>query len=365
LRRGRRSGYEDIQVDLTLLTFWKLGPTVLLSSAGVVGMTALLAQHYADTRLWQLAMVMLTVAVVRLGAVVAFSFLRSEELTEASASRWETVYGMLTFAFCSSVAAVTLYNFRYHDATAQGLCVIATFSSCAALSSRIGMRLRTSQMSGLVMLAALMVSVLQSPEPLTRAGGVLICFFGYAHLESVRKKFDILVDQLRSKKKLRGLAEQDSLTGLVNHRHFLDCLASSCGGTELFSVLFVDLDRFKQINDCYGHSMGDLALQQVAARLSGQVGETDVLARLGGDEFAILQRSIDSSAAAVDLALRINSAMAAPFELEDYELSIGASIGIRLSNKEGDDPRVLLDKADQALYLVKQAGGGSFYLSHD
>jgi diguanylate cyclase (GGDEF)-like protein len=122
----------------------------------------------------------------------------------------------------------------------------------------------------------------------------------------------------------------------------------------------MDLDRFKRVNDTYGHAVGDILLQRVSGRLSALIRSTDLLARLGGDEFAILQHPVSQNSDAQALATRINQEIAIPFEIEGHQVEVGSSVGIRVVDDLEREPSRLLNLADQALYQVKQAGGGGF-----
>jgi diguanylate cyclase (GGDEF)-like protein len=157
------------------------------------------------------------------------------------------------------------------------------------------------------------------------------------------------------------LAQTDILTGLPNRAFFLDQLQAISdferehGGG--FSILMLDLDRFKNVNDSLGHAAGDALLRQVGQRLKSAVRENDALARLGGDEFAIIQPACnDQRSDAIDLAMRIERLIAQPFQLPGNRVEIGTSIGIALSPEQGDDLEQLLKKADLALYRSKSAG---------
>jgi len=128
-----------------------------------------------------------------------------------------------------------------------------------------------------------------------------------------------------------------------------------------FSILMLDLDRFKNVNDSLGHAAGDTLLRQVADRLRSALRSTDVLARLGGDEFAIIQSECsDQRAASIDLATRISKLIADPFELPGHRVEIGTSIGIAMAPEHGNDQDQLLKKADLALYRSKSAGRNCF-----
>jgi diguanylate cyclase (GGDEF)-like protein len=165
------------------------------------------------------------------------------------------------------------------------------------------------------------------------------------------------------------LAQTDILTGLPNRAYFLERLQditseSRRGGA--FSILMLDLDRFKNVNDSLGHAAGDALLRQVAERLRSTLRSTDVLARFGGDEFAIVQTECeDQRAGSIDLARRIAKLIAEPFQLPGHRVEIGTSIGIAIAPEHGNDQEQLLKKADLALYRSKSAGRNCHTLYDD
>ncbi|WP_314947978.1 EAL domain-containing protein [Bradyrhizobium cosmicum] len=171
------------------------------------------------------------------------------------------------------------------------------------------------------------------------------------------------------------LAQTDILTGLPNRAFFLtrlDLMNSQLSVRGLpFSILMLDLDRFKNVNDSLGHGAGDALLRQVALRLRSALRETDVLARLGGDEFAIIQEACiqqscdDQRACATELAARIAKLVAEPFLLPGHRVEIGTSIGIAIAPDHGSDQEQLLKKADLALYRSKSAGRNCFTVYDD
>ncbi|MBR0791811.1 EAL domain-containing protein [Bradyrhizobium manausense] len=161
------------------------------------------------------------------------------------------------------------------------------------------------------------------------------------------------------------LAQTDVLTGLPNRAFFLARLDELNGQLEnggwSFSILMLDLDRFKNVNDSLGHGAGDALLRLVAQRLKSAVRATDVLARLGGDEFAIIQESSeDQRVSSTELAARIAKLVAEPFLLPGHRVEIGTSIGIAVAPDHGSDQEQLLKKADLALYRSKSAGRNCF-----
>jgi len=166
--------------------------------------------------------------------------------------------------------------------------------------------------------------------------------------------------------RIRHLAYHDGLTGLANRslmlQHLRLLIAQGQRHPLPLAVLFLDLDRFKHINDSLGHHIGDGLLVQVATRLRGVLRESDLLARQGGDEFIVVcsgERS-DAADGACGAALRVagkmHAALAQPFSIDGHELYVGASIGISCLPEHGSDADTLLRHADQAMYQAKQAG---------
>jgi len=178
-----------------------------------------------------------------------------------------------------------------------------------------------------------------------------------------------ITERRASEEKIALLARTDALTGLANRITFNDRLrqafAASQRGAHAFAVLYLDLDRFKEINDTLGHHVGDELLQQFGSRLRQATREIDVVARLGGDEFAIVQSEIVDSASAGTLAEKVIDIMAAPFDIDGGQLHVGVSIGIALYSPEARSPDELLAHADQALYRAKHAGRGRYRFHSD
>ncbi|WP_311224334.1 MULTISPECIES: diguanylate cyclase domain-containing protein [unclassified Acidovorax] len=160
---------------------------------------------------------------------------------------------------------------------------------------------------------------------------------------------------------LRHSAQYDQLTRLPNRQLFLDrlktALARAQRDQELLSLLFIDLDRFKNVNDTLGHAMGDLLLQRVAQRLLDCVRTSDTVARLGGDEFVVLIEGCQRAEQATHTADKILAAFGQAFDLEGHRLYILPSIGISIYPEHGDEEHRLLVHADEAMYQSKKSGG--------
>jgi len=176
---------------------------------------------------------------------------------------------------------------------------------------------------------------------------------------------DDITERKRVEHRIAYLAHHDGLTGLVNRTALLQKIEEAGARSrrlgEAFSVLLLDLDRFKQVNDSMGHPVGDRLLCEVAARLKGLLRETDVLARLGGDEFAIIQAGdAGSERAAAALAGRVIACIGRPFVIDGVEITVGTSIGIALAPEHHGASDELLKMADLALYCAKAAGRNGF-----
>src|SRR5450756_2308688 len=156
----------------------------------------------------------------------------------------------------------------------------------------------------------------------------------------------------------------DALTGLPNRTLLADRLSQALraarrDGTTT-ALLLIDLDRFKEINDTFGHHCGDLLLTQVGPRLTAALREVDAVARLGGDEFAVLLPDITDVSAAIGVADKLRAALESPFHIEGLDLDVEASVGVVLSGEHGADATTLQQRADIAMYVAKSQNLGVF-----
>jgi diguanylate cyclase (GGDEF)-like protein len=178
--------------------------------------------------------------------------------------------------------------------------------------------------------------------------------------------FRDVTEQARAEKKIRYQALHDILTGLPNRMLFNDrlslALANAGRRQGMLAVMFMDLDRFKTINDTLGHAYGDRLLQDVAKRLTGCLREGDTVARWGGDEFTLLLPQILDIKEVAKIAQRILEALRPVFNLEGHQLHITNSIGIALYPDDGEDAETLLKNADIALYSAKERGRNNYQL---
>ncbi len=177
--------------------------------------------------------------------------------------------------------------------------------------------------------------------------------------------FRDITERNLARQRLEHMAHYDTLTGLPNRTLFFDRLGQSLREAKRFNnllaILFVDLDRFKAVNDNFGHDVGDLLLKEAADRIQECVRTCDTVSRIGGDEFAIILTNINEELDAELVANRIIASAGRPFQLKENECLIGASIGISIFPFDGEDADTLLKSSDMAMYHAKETGKNRYH----
>lgn len=188
-----------------------------------------------------------------------------------------------------------------------------------------------------------------------------------ALLEYLAAQLGAAIERKAMLARLQRLALYDSLTGLANRALLLDRLLvavpRAAREQRPLALLYLDLDKFKQMNDQWGHQGGDWVLQQIAGRLRAAVRKTDTVARFGGDEFVILLEQLDNQAQAVRVAEKIHLLLHEPLQFSGQSLMPGASIGLAFYPADAPDARQLMMKADSAMYQAKHQGGSRIVLA--
>jgi diguanylate cyclase (GGDEF)-like protein/PAS domain S-box-containing protein len=173
-----------------------------------------------------------------------------------------------------------------------------------------------------------------------------------------------ITDRRAADERITYLATRDPLTELPNRvllgDRLVQAIAGARRGSRALAVMFVDLDRFKNINDSLGHEIGDLVLKGASARLVGCVRQGDTLARLGGDEFVLVLEGLRHAEDAAQVAAKVLEALSHPFEVVGHTLITSCSIGISIFPNDADDERTLMKNADIAMYHAKERGRGNY-----
>ncbi|MEP7182392.1 MAG: PAS domain-containing protein [Betaproteobacteria bacterium] len=170
--------------------------------------------------------------------------------------------------------------------------------------------------------------------------------------------------RIQAEERLQFMATRDALTGLPNrlllHERLTQAIAQAKRSGRRVGVLFIDLDRFKNVNDTLGHRIGDELLKHVTRALSEALRETDLLARLGGDEFMVIVEDFDDPEVLGHIAQKLQDAIAQPFTIEEHDIYVTSSIGISVYPDDSDDPEELLKHADVAMYRSKELGRNTY-----
>jgi diguanylate cyclase (GGDEF)-like protein len=190
-----------------------------------------------------------------------------------------------------------------------------------------------------------------------------------ARLRAGNRILDLQSALLTAQEELQDQATHDFLTGLPNRLLFSDRLtqrlAEAQRNSSMLSIMFLDLDRFKLINDGLGHNVGDLLLKQVAERLTSSLRGVDTVARMGGDEFTVILSSMIGSSDATTVADRVISSFSEPFQIDEHQLYVTTSIGISVFPTDGADVETLVRSADTAMYRAKEHGGNRYQFCTD
>jgi diguanylate cyclase (GGDEF)-like protein len=168
------------------------------------------------------------------------------------------------------------------------------------------------------------------------------------------------INRLFKRDKAVEQANSDALTGLANRRGLLQKLEYAFKRKQPLALFYIDLDKFKPINDTYGHEMGDAVLKRVAELFLANVRENDIVARLGGDEFVLVMLDLTDRALLSDRATKILATISEPMWVNDVRVKIGGSIGITVAPQDGETVEALMAAADETMYAVKKAGRNNF-----
>ncbi|HVK93997.1 MAG TPA: EAL domain-containing protein [Noviherbaspirillum sp.] len=232
--------------------------------------------------------------------------------------------------------------------------VMDGFTACA----------RVREMSNGRAIPVLMITALEDNVSVERAfaAGASDYIPKPIHFAVLSQRVRRIIEANQAEKRIRHLAYNDLLTGLPNRALFMDQLgqriAQARMAGEAVAVLFLDLDRFKNVNDTLGHDIGDRLLVAVAHRLRRSVRNADCVARLGGDEFTVVLANISNPNAAVTAAQNISRALATPFQIDSHDIFVTASVGISMYPHDATDVGTLLRHADTAMYRAKKTNSG-------
>jgi len=369
--KKRRASTLPPAVEIEIISrLFGAAPQIICIALGLIIGSAIMAIQTGEPIFAWLTAAGIATSGWRLANIAAF--MRRDQrlaLTLAEARRWEKGYAYSAFAFTLVLAVLVVATFRTDDQSDQHDQGGHVLSIGLVMALTAGSYLRTLRfwicaMLSTVAIGTLAAAFLLSGDPLYQALSILLLVYLISIYESSDHMIGQFEELLIARRELDLASRHDALTGLLNRRGIDRLLAEACQNGETLSLLMLDLDGFKQVNDKLGHAAGDELLRQVGTRLGGLLRSEDVVGRAGGDEFIILIRGRVGLGFADSVAARTVAAISAPFEIIGQPVRIGTSIGIATTDgcRSGapELAKALFDQADAALYEAKRAGRGQY-----
>lgn len=352
---------EGTYVEQVRSLFLTVPPTIIMSIA-FVGVGIFIQQQTTDRAV---GMLLVAGAIASLARVaVALGCRRhaaDESLGSAQAARLERIFAASYFTFAGILGVFGARAFLVTAPDARMLLTTLLVGYGAGVAAGLALRPWIAIPSMLIAIVPTILIAGAMPDAATRAVAVLMAALLAGGIGSLLGRYRAETRKIAMRRMFATLARHDHLTHLPNRlslaEKFEGLDARSGNGGEIV-VHCLDLDRFKPVNDRYGHPTGDALLQAVADRLAGLLRRSDFAARIGGDEFVVVQSGIGHRGEADMLARRICRAISEPYDLGGHSITIGVSVGYALSSACGPDLDRLTACADDALYQIKRAGGG-------
>ena len=352
---------EGTYIELVGSLFATLLPTIIMAiSFSCVGL--LISHETSDQPLIILSALGSAAALARIVNLL----LHRKEAVDASlvferANILERRFAATYFSFALVLGAFGSRAFVVASPESRVLLIGLLFGYGAGVAAGLSLRPWISVPSILIAIIPTIVTAWLSANPSYWATGALLAVFLAGGVESMIARYRSTARKITMSRTFSTLARRDDLTGLPNRlslREHFEAFAgqNESGGT--IAVHCLDLDRFKPVNDRFGHPVGDALLKAVSDRLNGLLRRSDFAARIGGDEFVIAQTGVAHAGEVDILARRVVRAISQPYVIDAHEITIGTSLGYALSADCGNDLDRLISYADNALCKVKGRGGG-------
>jgi diguanylate cyclase (GGDEF)-like protein len=354
-----------IRRELVGLLYTSLPQVMAINVTSVTGAVAL-ALISGDAGYAVIALLILITASARIFSLLRYKS-RAAQLSDADVVRWERLYGAGASAFGVALGALSFRALQLDDAPGAWMAFGLSMSFCVGMVSRAAIRPWIILTTAALLLMPTIVAGLLRPEVAYKLGAGMLVFFWLTLREASKHLSAAFIERLEAKHRLARQATHDFLTGLPNRAAFLQALSDASNN---FTIVAIDLDGFKPVNDRHGHHAGDDLLRQVAERLATCVGADGIAARFGGDEFMML-RPVDAGQQGRDVALALARKaileLSMPFLLSDVPVRISASAGILVADgaPAASSAAQLLEQVDRALYAAKRAGGGRWQWSDE
>lgn len=337
-----------------------LTPSVIMAAA-FLGVGTFVALETRDLLLTLLISAGALAVVARLGVLLRHRTTAcSPDLDLSAARHVERLFAISYLAFAAIFGAFSARAFHVASAETHMLVIGLVFGYAAGVAAGIFLRPWIALPSITLAVIPTAAAALATPDSAYVAAGVLLLLFLVGGVHSMMRNYHAATTEITARAAFATLARADALTGLENRlslREGYNRAVDRASRDGLLVVHCLDLDRFKAVNDTYGHPVGDALLKAVSDRLRRVLRAGDVAARVGGDEFVLLQGAQHHGEADL-LARRIARAVAEPYSILGHQISIGTSVGYALHPQHGRDLDNLIARADEALIRIKRAGGG-------
>lgn len=352
---------EETVIELVRSLFATLSPTIIMAvSFLTIGILIV-----NDCRSSVVAALVVMGVIAAFGRIAILLIYRAKArdafLDLRSARELEGRFAATYISFAAVFGGFCATAFMTASADARTLTIGLLIGYGAGVAAGLGLRPWISVPSIVIATMPTIVAALLVPGTMHKAVGFLLAILLAGGVQAMLLRYRVTVAEIMMRRSFSTLARRDHLTGLLNRlslREHFDEFAEAAGGANIIAVHCLDLDRFKPVNDRFGHPVGDALLRAVADRIMSALEEFDFAARTGGDEFVVVQTRASGPIEVSALATRLVAAIATQFVIEGHEIHIATSVGYILSSEYGTDLDVLVSCADEALCDVKRSGGG-------
>ena len=354
-------GYEpdDVRVELISALYRVLWPTIII--AFVFLTVAVFSYSEADARgkTWVAAVAVSGAAATfyKFILTLRFRYRSPAHLTVAAALRWERRHAYSGWVFSVAVGSLTALSFSSPSPTPQLLATALLFGHSAGIVVRGLARPRTCTVSLVLAVVPVVAAAAMHGDLGHYLLAVSLILFLLGGLESVWSGYNSLRRQIDERNDLASIARLDALTGLTNRlglREGFERLLRASDDDIRLAVHCLDLNRFKPVNDRYGHPVGDELLRQIAQRIRGSINPGDVAARIGGDEFVVVQQRVRSHKDAEVFAGALSRAISTSYTAKGHVIAVGVSIGSAVAGSANISLGGLIAEADNALMIAKR-----------
>lgn len=364
-RSNPRSEPDDVRIKLVSALYLVLWPAIIITVVFIAVSGFSYSEADAVGRTWVMAIGVLgtAAAAYKLLLTVRFRCRLPVPLTIVQAQWWERQHTLSGWVFSVAVGSLTALTFSSPSPMPQLLATALLFGHIAGIVVRGLVRPRLCTISLLLVVGPVVAAVAMHSDLGHYLFALTCILFLLGGLESVWSGYNNLRRQIDERNDLASIARHDALTGLANRlglREGFDRLLRASDEDTRLAVHCLDLNRFKPVNDRYGHPAGDELLRQIAQRIRQSIGPGDVAARTGGDEFVVVQHRARSHNDAQVFANTLSHAISVPYTAKGHVISVGVSVGSAVAGSADTSLAGLISEADNALLIAKRDACRSF-----